>query len=162
LSDAETEAIIDLLLERGEDINDLCGPLGSMLHSHIQKCEFRAMYNYKFVELLIEKRLDINRSGPHGNALEYLWQVANERVENEAGGEELGLAICHLIDLGSVNHRQDPNGLVPSVDEMRYFAVWKGKALNNDKCAISWEERDAWRKERIRYYVEGPLESSPR
>jgi hypothetical protein len=119
------------------------------------------MYNYKFVELLIEKGLDINRLGPHGNALEYLWQVANERVANETGGG-LGFAICHLIDLGSVNHRQDPNSLVPSVDEIRDFAVWKGKPLNNDKYAISWEERDAWRKERIRYYVEGPLESSPR
>jgi hypothetical protein len=161
-SDSESEAIIDLLLERGEDINDLCGPLGSILHSHIQNQEFRAMYNYKFVELLIDKGLDINRSGPQGNALEYLWQVANQRVENETGGEELGLAICHLIDLGSVNHRQDPNGLVPSVDEMRNCAVWKGKALNNDKCAISREECDAWRKERTRYYVEGPLESSPR
>jgi hypothetical protein len=153
-SDAETEAIIDLLLERGEDINDLCGPLGGVLHSHISKQEFPARYNCKFVELLIEKGLDINQSGLHGNALEYLWQVANERVENKTRGEELGLAICHLIDLGSVNHRQDPNGLVPSVDEMRNFAVWKGKALNNDKCAIS-------REERTRYYVEGPLESSP-
>jgi len=161
-SDADIEAIIDLLLERGEDINDLCGPLGSMLHSHILKCKFRVMYDYKFVELLIVKGLDINRSGPNGNALEYLWQVANERVENKTRGEELGLAICHLIDLGSVNHRQDPNGLVPSVDEMRNFAVWKGKALNNDKCAISREERDAWLEEHTRYYVEGPLESSPR
>lgn len=109
-SDPETEAIIDLLLERGEDINDLCGPLGTVLHSYLQQDEYMTNYNYKFTELLIEKGLDINRSGPQGNALEYLWQVANERAENLlAGHQALRLTICHLIDLGSVNRRQGPN-----------------------------------------------------
>ncbi len=161
-SDPETEAIIDLLLERGEDMNDLCGPLGTILHNYLQQDEYMTNYNYKFTELLIEKGLDINRSGPQGNALEYLWEVANERAGNLlAGHQALRLTICHLIDLGSVNRRQDPNGLVPSVDEMRNFAVWKGRALYKDNFEDTVEEREAWQKERVRYYMEGPLDSAP-
>ena len=167
-SDAETEAIIDLLLERGEDINDLCGPQGTVSHSHIQGYGYPFGYNYKFIELLIDRGLDINRSGPHGNALEYLWQVANKPLNNPAYAmtyreEKLQLAICHLIDLGSVNRRQDPNGLIPSVDEMRNFSVWKGKTVSSNSRLGSrkYKEWNAWVKERTRHYLEGPLDSAP-
>ena len=118
------------------------------------------------MELLIEKGLDVNRSGPSGNALEYLWQIANKDPIDWHNS-----AICHLINLGAVNFRQDPNGLVPSVNEMREFAIWKGDRSDKyptilhlefrwDKHNVWQKEVDAWRKERARYYAEGPLDTA--
>ncbi|KFZ23237.1 hypothetical protein V502_02285 [Pseudogymnoascus sp. VKM F-4520 (FW-2644)] len=157
-ADAETEEVINILLERGEDINDLCVLLETVLHGHLQNHELCNVFNDELAEMLVRKGLDINRSGPYGNTLEYLWHSANESAEDSVERQEmLQLAFCHLINHGSVNRRRDPNGLVPSLDEIRNFAVWKGEALST----VTREEYNAWRKERRRYYMEGPLDSSP-
>ena len=154
----ETIKIVDLLLERGEYVNDLCGPLATVLHGHIQHCKNN--YNKMFVELLIKRGLGINLSGPNGNVLECLWQTANDGQWTEFQ-KNPRVAICHLIDLGSVNRRPDPNGLVPSMDEMRTAFLWQGRPYNSgysrgEKRVLENEKR-AWRTERRRYYLEGPL-----
>lgn len=134
----ETAEMIDLFLKRGEDINEQQGPSGTAIHSQVDEAP---TYSGRLVELLVRKGANINRSGPQGNALEYLW-----RKFNTVGSRrwrklrEYGSAIRHLIGLGAVNSRPDPNGLVPSIDRMM-------------TCDASWNEYLECR----RYYLERHL-----
>ena len=67
------------------------------------------------------------------------------------------IAICHLINLGLVNCRQDPNGLVPSTGKMKSFAMWNGEQVLRGQMKSCSRESEEWRKERIRDYLGGPL-----
>jgi hypothetical protein len=116
----EVKLVLDMFLGRGEDINEQCGPLGGVIHYTVAAPNRRTD---EVLDLLIQEGADVNQPGPEGTSLEFLWKDANTR--------ELGYDMWYiwryrdilrrLIDLGGVNNRRDPNGLVPSVRQMRYF-----------------------------------------
>ena len=112
-NDSYTTEILDLLLDRGEDVNALCGPRGTALHSHL---EHVAEYDAEFVEIMVLKGADINASGPIGNPLEYVWYLANTNLGDRKSRASYPRAIEHLISLGAVNQKPDPNGVIPSVE----------------------------------------------
>nr|KAK5448552.1 hypothetical protein LTR18_001640 [Exophiala xenobiotica] len=119
----DVKLVLDLFLGRGEDINEQCGPLGGVIHYTV------AVPNLN--------------TRPDGTPLEFLWKEANTRtLEDDMNPvSEYRETLSHLIRLGAVNNKRDPNGHVPSVRQMRYFGC----------------NRTDYR-ECLRYYREGPLD----
>lgn len=139
----EIKGIIRLLLERGDDINAQCGPFGTALHSLVDEMYYHGHYQQRLLGILIRNGININTQGPLGNALEFLWRLANtSRVTELTDVLKQGDMIQQLIRAGATNNRADPNGLVPSVEAM-----------------MNWAENwDAY-GECKRFYMHGPAEA---
>ncbi|KAI1608488.1 hypothetical protein EDD36DRAFT_423386 [Exophiala viscosa] len=140
------EKIIDMLKVRGVCMRDPCGPLGGPLHYVIEKGVLLDMYWDNVADVvatLIENGGELNQTGPNGTPLEYLWKVANTRSVHWEMVDVAGIrrTLRLLISSGATNSRQDPNGLVPSVVQMRLFGC-------------NWDDYE----ECCRYYREGPRE----
>jgi hypothetical protein len=119
--DAEdTESVIDLFLRRGEDINAQCGPFGTALHSFLKNVNERNRnYQSEVLQMLVRKGADVNAEGLKGKALEYIWMLANTSRHGKVKYARKYLEpLRDLINLGAVNMREDPNGMVPSVVRM--------------------------------------------
>ena len=120
----DAEAVIEVFSARGEDINEQCGPFGTVLHSCLDAKAGIARYsNSEFFQLLLAKGADVNVQGPFGNTLDFVWMLAN--TSNHSRQKRVvwyKKMINNLIVAGAVNNGKDPNGLVPSVERMRVFA----------------------------------------
>lgn len=123
----QVRSLIELLLKGGEDINALCGPFGTILHSMVdgivERFHVRAGRLLPYLEFLLEKGVDINVPGPYGNVLEFFWRLVNtshsRSYKDISSRREI---ICRLIHAGAVNNLPDPNGIVPTVDFMKNWA----------------------------------------
>ena len=117
----ETETMFDLFLRRGEDINNICGPAGTAIHSALLELPYS--YHEEMLEMLIRKGASVHVSGPNGNALEFVWELANKYPHGKPHKYAVVyISIIHrLIELGAVNKRRDPNGMVPPVERMMEF-----------------------------------------
>ena len=137
-----TEDMISFFISRGEDINERCGPSGGVLHSYIDK--MHRHFHLELVDLLVQKGLRINglAGSPYGNPLEYLWMKANTSTGMETVGWRR-ITIRQFLDLGAVNNRRDPNGLVPSVEQMKH---WGRNPQDHLECK--------------RYYLDGPKDGA--
>ncbi|KAH8745621.1 hypothetical protein F5882DRAFT_108345 [Hyaloscypha sp. PMI_1271] len=139
----DTESVIDLFLQRGQDINAQCGPFGTALHSFLKNVhESYGGYQSEVLQALVCKGADVNAEGPKGKPLEYIWMLANTsghgKVKYVRKYQKL---LRDLINLGAVNMREDPNGMVPSVERM-----------------TSWPtSRYSDYEEYKRFYLNGPL-----
>lgn len=116
---------VDLFLERGEDINSICGPDGTFLHAavgHFHGPPVRdrpsdKKYRTNKVKALFDKCIargaDLKATGPHGNALEYTWKQGH-----------VGFCLYHpflikrIVELEVPNSICDPNGQIPSRERM--------------------------------------------
>lgn len=117
-NDAE---LVDLFLRRGEDINDQCSPFGTALHGAVIHL-LQPRPELDTFELLFAKGANINASGPLGTPLEFLWRVANTRIfYSILDFKPIVEGIEWLIRHGAVNNRCDPNGSVPSREQMLSF-----------------------------------------
>ncbi len=115
--------LIDLFLQRGEDINDQCGPLGTALHGALLRLS-QYDSNPTMQKLLVEKGADVNASGPLGTPLEFVWRLANTvRRGKYRYVTPFMTAIHWLIGNGAVNNQRDPNGSVPSREQMLSFGT---------------------------------------
>lgn len=65
----QREKIIDLFLQRGEDINAQCGPFGTVLHSLADALPLGG--GSELLDLLLRKVADVHVTGLFGNALEF-------------------------------------------------------------------------------------------
>jgi hypothetical protein len=139
----DTESVIDLFLRRGEDINAQCGPFGTALHSFLRGVDegYRS-HQFEMLQTLVRKGADVNAEGPKGKPLEYIWMLANTSGHGKMKYvRKYQKLLRDLIDLGAVNMREDPNGMVPSVERM-----------------TSWPtERYSDYREYKRFYLDGPL-----
>jgi hypothetical protein len=141
--DAEdTESVIDLFLQRGENINAQCGPFGTALHSFLKNVEESLRYQSEVLQMLVCRGADVNAEGPRGKPLEYIWMLANTSKHRKIKYARKYLEpLRDLINLGAVNMREDPNGMVPSVERM-----------------TSWPtNRYSDYKEYKRFYLDGPV-----
>jgi len=144
--DAEdTESVIDLFPQRGENINAQCGPFGTALHSFLKNAEESySDYQSEVLQVLVCRGADVNAEGPRGKPLEYIWMLANT---SKHGKMKMKYAwkylepLRDLINLGAVNMREDPNGMVPSVERM---TSWPANRYSD------YEEYK-------RFYLDGPL-----
>lgn len=114
------KGLIDIFLQRGEDLNDLCCPAGTALHAVILWLDRRNLeYKWPLVTTLITRGADVNVNGPFGKPLELAWQLACEAErEHTKSKNGLALAIRELIQHGAINSKCDPDGVVPTKDSM--------------------------------------------
>lgn len=132
------EDIIDMFLERGEDINGHCGPSGTAVFSFLRCLLFdpdfeqvrkihSVPYDLRFLDILVLKGADINANGPYGTPLEYFWKLINDHEDlHDDVIPACREAISRLIKLGGVNRKQDPDGHIPSVEEMLSWKADQG------------------------------------
>ena len=131
-------AIIDLLISRGEDINGICGPFGTALHASLSTRNERDNIT-GMAKVLLNKGADVNASGPLGTPLEFAWLLATTSVVNKAywmhnclKGVEL------LLRYGGVNNRPDPDGKVPSREQMMDFCRVHKDRISQSKNVEIW------------------------
>ena len=129
-STEKRKAVLDYFLSRDEDVNDLCGPYGTMLHAAIAHS-----FHHLSAELLTALNLlttsyGANASviGPRGNALDFFFELySGLRDEFRDLGylmldiDDMRLKNCleYLVEQGAVPQRPDANGHIPTIDEMR-------------------------------------------
>ena len=116
--------ILDLFIRRGEDINGQCGPVGTALHGSLLQVSRSSLYSYPYT-ILVAKGANVNASGPFGTPLEFVWRIANTvgRETKYKYARSWAAAIKFLIKNGAVNNRRDPNGSVPSREQMLAFGT---------------------------------------
>ena len=140
------EELIDLFLQRGENINDQCGPFGTALHGVL--LQLNAWDSWDRIELLVTKGADVNASGPFGTPLEFVWRLANTVNDFDFGDAfPWTSTIEWLVDNGAVNNRCDPNGSVPSRERMLSFGTSGIDGV--------WESRRFYRGDPIGYETSG-------
>jgi hypothetical protein len=113
-ADEDTEQVLDFFLNRGADINGICGPYGTSCHAAILHWfNHSSTYNdLQSLLLLLESRgADLNRQGSHGNVLEFAWTLA----QSQKRGWDL---IKFLIRKGVKTGSEDSSGKFPSIEEM--------------------------------------------
>ena len=108
--------LIDLLVRRGEDINDQCGPVGTALHGALLRLTM-GPWDYRMGSLLLANGANVNASGPLGTPLELVWQMVNTAHDLRSVDKYVD-AMRWLIERGAVNNRCDPNGSIPSRERM--------------------------------------------
>ena len=113
--------LIDLFVRRGEDINAQCGPVGTALHTALLHLD---MYDFdtSMMSLLVVKGANVNASGPLGTPLEFVWRLANTEQYDESM-DRYANAMRWLIERGAMNNRPDPNGSIPSREQMLSFGA---------------------------------------
>ena len=114
----QDEELLEIFLKRGEDINGQCGPVGTALHGNLLHLD---RLDHGLFKLLIEKGADVNAHGPLGKPLEFLWRLAHKPEVKSDSGWKFTWAIELLINCGAINEQQDPNGSVPSKEQMLAF-----------------------------------------
>ncbi|KIW92976.1 uncharacterized protein Z519_06825 [Cladophialophora bantiana CBS 173.52] len=112
--------MLGMFLKCGENINRVYDLYSTALHAALAKYIFNDKgFPVEMLSLLLQRGAGLNSPGPDGNALEYLWKLANTRRHNKLGyAGRYGPLIRDLIDREAVNKRADPNGRVPSAELM--------------------------------------------
>jgi hypothetical protein len=116
-----TLGILDLFLERREDINSRCGPYGTFLHAvvhYFYDCDYSDYDAFKtrvkaFFGEFVARDADLKTTGPYGNVLEYTWKQAHIDFQRRHG-----FFIKLLVGLEVQNSVRDPNGQIPSREGM--------------------------------------------
>ena len=114
------EKILDFFISRGEDINGNCGPLGTALHAAVTATHASRP---KLITILLERGADINASGPLGTPLEVAWMNFSQYSSINSR------VVKALIKHGGVNNRPDPDGKVPSKEQMLQACERKSRGL---------------------------------
>ena len=115
--------LLELFLQRGEDINGQCGPLGTALHSALGHLPDKSS-NFGLCELMVAKGADVNQDGPLGTPLEFVWRLANTvKMFKSRHVSNFVQAIHWLIASGAENKRLDPNGFIPIQEQMLAFSL---------------------------------------
>ena len=114
----QSEELLDIFLKRGEKINGQCGPVGTALHGNLLHTPWWDNDSFELCKLLVEKGADVNAHGPLGKPLEFLWRLAHRRWWRPEYACKFTMAIEWLIDCGAINEQQDPNGSIPSKEQM--------------------------------------------
>ena len=117
----ENEELLDIFLEHGEDINGQCGLVGTALHGNLLRFPWWVVGSFEMFKLLIEKGADVNAHGPLGKPLELLWRLAHQCWWEPRHTWRVTTGIKCLIDCGAINEQKDPNGSVPSKEQMLAF-----------------------------------------
>lgn len=114
--------LLDLFIQRGENVNSLCGPDGTAAHSVVSNFVEQPLARIAHLDLLISRGADLKTPGRDGNVLEYYWKAVNANV----GWFQYDhpSLVKYLIDHGLENRRPDPNGKVPSLETMLLFGSW--------------------------------------
>ena len=96
----DNAGLIDLFLQRGENIKDQCGPFGTALHGALLHLSVTTSDPHCW-KLLVAKGADVNVRGPLGTPLEFVWRLANTVIlEHESHKWRMMQAIKWLVEKG--------------------------------------------------------------
>lgn len=149
-----TNAVLDLLLKRGEDIKAPCGPYGTILHSvitHYFSMNINTALYLSRLRLFVRREAEINADGKRGegNVLDYAWKMMHSSlsmpVQFGFGGNG-GQLVELLITMGAESSTSDPNDLVPSREQLLAVAA-KGQPNAEDMSIYHYgtaERCDEW------------------
>jgi hypothetical protein len=153
-SDPEgTLGILDLFLERGEDLNSRCGPASTFLHAVVRSFphnglivqHYRPKVLKTFFGKCVARGADLETTGPHGNVLESSWKQAHLDFQ---GLHAFFIKI--LVELEVPNSICDPNGQIPSRERM--LAVSEKDELDAQDMSLYYygtpTRSEEWRKGR--------------
>jgi hypothetical protein len=153
-----TLGILDLFLERREDINSRCGPYGTFLHAVVRyfyDCYYSDYDAFKtrvkaFFGEFVPRGADLKTTGPHGNVLEYTWKQAHIDFQRRHG-----FFIKLLVGLKVQNSVRDPNGQIPSRERM--LAVSEKQKLDAQDMSLYYYGTPTRSEEWHKVKVEGGL-----
>ena len=139
---SDFEAKLVLLLERGEDLNEICGPWGTALHaSIIRKWLLPAdLYASEPFRVILNHGADINISGPRGTPLQLAWRVFRSSSVDDLTQYpfyHLREIMKLLLNYGANTSWIEPNGL--SVDR-HTIEAWC--AMSREELKARWEDDD--------------------
>ena len=123
----QNEELLDIFLKRGENINGQCGPVGTALHGSLLHLPYWADQSFGLFKLLVEKGADVNAHGPLGKPLEFVWRLVHKGWWKRKHTWKITRGIKWLIDCGAINEQEDPNGSVPSKEQMLAFGYESGE-----------------------------------
>jgi hypothetical protein len=150
---ADTEEKIDLFLDRGEDVNEVCGPGGTALHGAILSLDFSE--SVAAASYLLERGADPNISCGSGLPLVMAWSYVPDYLRLEYRNwlpEILRLLLSHEARFDPLNAAV----ATPSEEEMwdlcklsrgEYVAKYKTEEEVWDLCKLSKEEYIAMYKD---------------
>ena len=134
------EAMLILLLERGESLNEVCGPGGTALHGCITS-EDQILYTH-VVEMILNHGADPNVSGPRGTPLQLVWRVFRSLsfVKGNiywTSHQYLRDIMRLLLKFGADPFWVEPNGI--SIDR-RTIEAWC--AMSEEELKARWDDDD--------------------
>ena len=145
-SENNTEAMLCLLLEKGESLDDLCGPGGTALHGciigeHLSN-KFR---NGPLLKLILRHGADPNVSGPRGTPLQLAWRTFRSRPYLRWKCDRFQRAMKLLLECGADPDWIEPNGIAINrgtieawcaMSEMERHARWEDD--DYPYCKSNW------------------------
>ncbi|KAI9695684.1 MAG: hypothetical protein M1836_006136 [Candelina mexicana] len=141
------EEILELLLDRGEDLNNVCGSQGAMIHVLVHNSQ--AWYIVKKLTAILHRGANVNLIGPQGTPLQQAW---NRRTEESPGLQpELQPIFKILIDYGATLGWHAADGTIPTKEEI---LAWRPSyhietATSKDDEEENSEEDDSEDEENI-------------
>ena len=123
------ETMLDYLLGRGEDINAICGPRGTMLHALIIRCGEREVVGLfdsgwfpDMVKPLIKRGVNVDVSGTWGTPLQMVWKMlryCDPSGEDKKPLQERTQAMMILLrDHGANCEWVEPDGTVVTKEDI--------------------------------------------
>ena len=130
----DLEEIVQPFFDKGHEVNEICGPYGTIWHSFIASLlVYPSSPGIGFygstVKRLKKAGADPFREGPFGNALEFIWRILHSpggmlAIRRNDGGDD-GFEYIYVIrygrglvedvlDMGVPNRRPDPDGTIAS------------------------------------------------
>ncbi len=115
-------ATVDFFISRGEDINGLCEPFGTALHAAVSSPQ-SSEWTIGVIRVLLDRGAHVNAYSSLGTPLELAWSRLRKSHTNPYYGNcsYYHVVVETLIKHGGENNRPDPEGGVPSVDQMIAF-----------------------------------------
>lgn len=143
ISFGDGKDMLNLLLNRGESLDEVCGPGGTALHGciikeHLSGGPERGEYP---IREILDHGANPNVSGPQGTPLQLAWRMFRSlsrfKIFSHEKRPELQNAMRLLMNFGANPSWVEPNGL--SIDR-RTIEAWC--AMSPDEMNARWEDDD--------------------
>lgn len=147
---SEFEPMLDLLLERGERLDQSCGPGGTMLHAIIFRTSTDAAYEHVHRESLLNKvkrfldrKVNVNAPGPRGTPLQFAWRLFHSPM-NPVKRTYLRDLMALLMDYGADTDWTEPNGIIVNEATIRAWCALSDEQIKSQSkfdyafCKAGW------------------------
>lgn len=119
--------MLDLLLERGECLNESCGPGGAMLHGIVLAASFYRYYESQHLTMLVERGAHVDICGPRGTPLQMAWRLVRYHDLDEWSFHELRQTMRDLKSYGANCNWIESDGTVVNEQQIDELAAMGSK-----------------------------------